>query len=253
MKLYKYREFGEFTDKIIQNSSLYFSSPESFNDPFDCNLQFKNPITKEQIAETIINIHNVSHSKNDNIDRIVATYMDKPEEFANLMQKQLANRIVSDIGVLSLSADPKNILMWSHYASNHEGLVLEFNISQNSPCFINVPDTPPILALPVEYKTRYQLLNYGNAEDIERLLLTKYIDWKYEQEYRVIDIHYQGEKEFKKLDLTGIIFGLKASESDIRNLIHLCKKYGYKHVQYKRAKKIPGNFSLSIENLSNFD
>ncbi|EQM49643.1 hypothetical protein D051_4091 [Vibrio parahaemolyticus VPCR-2010] len=39
-------------------------------------------------------------------------------------------------GYLSLSKTNKNILMWSHYAQNHEGFVLGFDSEQNLVCQI---------------------------------------------------------------------------------------------------------------------
>jgi hypothetical protein len=36
--LYKYRDLGERTYEILRRKSMWFATPESFNDPFDCNL-----------------------------------------------------------------------------------------------------------------------------------------------------------------------------------------------------------------------
>lgn len=36
---------------------------------------------------------------------------------------------LKNVGVLCLSKDSKNILMWSHYAQNHTGFVIEFKIN----------------------------------------------------------------------------------------------------------------------------
>lgn len=53
-KLYKYRslsnESKEYTLDIFRKCELYFSAPNSFNDPFDCKIR---PIVKsrEQLAK----------------------------------------------------------------------------------------------------------------------------------------------------------------------------------------------------------
>ena len=49
--LYKYKNFGEYTDKIIKNASLYLSPIEEFNDPFDSNLAYRQYYTKEEIKK----------------------------------------------------------------------------------------------------------------------------------------------------------------------------------------------------------
>src|SRR5438034_9597490 len=35
-RLYRFRDTGKYTDPIFKNQELFFSSPEGFNDPFDC-------------------------------------------------------------------------------------------------------------------------------------------------------------------------------------------------------------------------
>lgn len=51
-KLYKFREFGKRTDEIIEKSQFYFSTPISFNDPFNCNLTFKNVYSRKEIKDS---------------------------------------------------------------------------------------------------------------------------------------------------------------------------------------------------------
>jgi hypothetical protein len=38
--IYKYRKFGENTDKMVRNNTLYFSNPLNYNDPFDTIINF---------------------------------------------------------------------------------------------------------------------------------------------------------------------------------------------------------------------
>lgn len=58
MKLYKYRNFESsisihdvevpIYELIIKNSSLYFAPISSFNDPFDCQLTFKDTYRRNE-------------------------------------------------------------------------------------------------------------------------------------------------------------------------------------------------------------
>ena len=50
---------------------------------------------------------------------------------------------VDACGILSLCAKNDDILMWSHYASSHRGICLEFKAGDNDPFFA--------YALPVTY------------------------------------------------------------------------------------------------------
>ena len=46
--LYKYYKFDEYTQRIFEKNEIYFSSPESFNDPFDSKIRFIYKCSKTQ-------------------------------------------------------------------------------------------------------------------------------------------------------------------------------------------------------------
>ena len=79
--------------------------------------------------------------------------------------------------------------------------------------------------------------------------LTKYEDWKYEKEYRVIEIGFQGEEAFFKDELKSIIFGLKATKNDMDKIIQLCQENSFSHVKFKKAEAVHGKFQLAIKDL----
>jgi hypothetical protein len=79
-------------------------------------------------------------------------------------------------GLLCFSRNWTNPLLWSHYAANHEGICLGFDLSPGE----DVED--------VSYSDeRPQIENSAasiTAKDGELLLRTKYKDWNYEDELR---------------------------------------------------------------------
>ena len=136
--------------------------------------------------------------------------------------------------------------MWSHYATDHKGLVFEF-IPENKKSNLWFSDK-------LDYKDTYNLLSYATPEDkraeqFTRLILSKYTDWEYEDEYRVVDLQYQGEKKFNKRELKSIIFGAKADEKEISKFIKLCKDNGFTHIEYKKAKLSSGKFALEFKKI----
>ena len=36
--LYKYRDVGEYTEKIFTDKTVWLSKPENLNDPFECSI-----------------------------------------------------------------------------------------------------------------------------------------------------------------------------------------------------------------------
>lgn len=98
-----------------------------------------------------------------------------------------------DHGILSLSQDPQNILMWSHYASNHKGLVVGLN-TQNAMLFEKVSS---LYGMPRQIKKVTYSPNRptgGLVMDANSLQRTHEINWYtknecwgYEQEWRILE------------------------------------------------------------------
>lgn len=244
-KLYKYRNFSDpYMENIIKNSALYFSSVEQFNDPFDCKLSFRQNYSNQEISKALLGVKERNPNKFLRLKDMKEKY-GKNRDFIEL-QNNSTKEILASLGVLSLSKNYNNILMWSHYSESHTGLVLEF-----SPKNINDEDLCFHLGIPVEYSENYNELSYVNnhQEEIPKLLLTKYKDWAYEEEYRYFSLDFQGEKKFEKDELSGIIFGVKASQININKIIKLCKEYDYKHIKFKQAMLVHGSFSLSFKDI----
>ena len=102
-------------------------------------------------------------------------------------------------GIISLSSTYKNILMWSHYADNHSGAVVEFFINENKPLdhFINNVNRglhPTLfdssLFNEVIYSEERPFNVKGNLINLELIkqhyYFTKAKPWVYEDEYRFI-------------------------------------------------------------------
>ena len=171
-KLYKFRNIDERTFEIIKNNEFYFSSPNKFNDPFDCNLFYKNTYSKEEIQEDYLRF--IKRYPSCTISQMEQKFGRNNSEQFFLEHQKMNNKLVEECGILSLSKECNNITMWSHYADNHKGLVFELDVVKDISFF-------RLFGL-VEYKTEYELLSYAknNREELVKLFLTKYTDWEYE-------------------------------------------------------------------------
>ena len=246
-KLYKYRNFNDtHVENIIKNSSLFFSPVKYFNDPFDCKLSYRQKYTKHEILQCFINLKKRNPYQSHKLKDILLRY-GKNENFIK-MQNSITEKMIASVGVLSLSSNYNNILMWSHYSRSHTGLVFEFtpnDMNDEQSCFFH--------PLKVDYAKKYEELSYVNdgKNEIPKLLLTKYKDWAYEEEYRCFGLDFQGEKKFHKNELTSIIFGAKTLQKDINRIIKLCKDHNFLHLNFKQAVLQHGSFSLSFKVINN--
>ncbi|HSU56298.1 MAG TPA: DUF2971 domain-containing protein, partial [Candidatus Dormibacteraeota bacterium] len=88
------------------------------------------------------------------------------------------------IGILSLSATEKNLLMWAHYTSAHEGFLIEFDPSNS---FFQSPNKTPALDFGMITEVTYSKirLSVDLGEPNTAILTTKSDEWAYEGEWRI--------------------------------------------------------------------
>lgn len=91
--------------------------------------------------------------------------------------------------VCSLASDFQSHLLWSHYAGGFDGVAIE----------VDLPDDDPRIR-PVEYRGVFAFCDMDRVQDereaAELILFSKYQEWRYEQEIRILseDDWYQLER-----------------------------------------------------------
>lgn len=151
-------------------------------------------------------------------------------EFENITHdKNESNTSYYDYAIISLSETNNNLLMWSHYADQHKGIVIEFD--EKKPLFESYKD---FTALRFDYELDYEIIDEEennrrlgiNAGKIQRVrynakrpdiqnfdnilehFLVKSEEWIYEKEHRVIlplltsDFIIANEKYLDKISFT---------------------------------------------------
>lgn len=219
-RLYKYESFTEQSLCNLKNRSIYLSSPDNFNDPYDCALY---PVISTPSITDAVKIRDLY------IDRLrdevqVKTVRDKqdadlPEFFVGAIEKamdMLRDTFLKQ-GISCFSDVNNELLMWSHYTGKHTGFCLEFDAKYapfNTAKAVNYRDHMPCV-------DATKLLIEKNYEEVLDLFSTKSISWKYEQEWRIRSstqinkcITYPAEA------LTGIYFGPKTSR-DVMDIVYL--------------------------------
>ncbi|WP_280151731.1 DUF2971 domain-containing protein [Piscinibacter sp. XHJ-5] len=166
--------------RFLSGFRLRFSPPCVFNDPF----------------EALPSISGMQGELGEESDEIA---------MHNHLQAALARSIGGNVGILCLSEDPLNLLMWGHYANAHQGAVVEFDASNEFFSGSRTPlgfhqflrkvdysDARP--ELPLEHFRRHKMgfLNDHGSGWLELLraehpiFSTKSRDWSYEREWRLV-------------------------------------------------------------------
>jgi Protein of unknown function (DUF2971) len=92
----------------------------------------------------------------------------------------LKNQLNKTKGLLCFSSSWSNPVLWGHYADRHMGLALGFDVPDDLPSEAIYADEPTLI--PLDHLTNQPSLD---EQLINRLLRTKFADWKYEQEWRM--------------------------------------------------------------------
>jgi hypothetical protein len=237
--IYKYRNFeGKHLD-ILRKKELWLATPESLNDPFDCQIEyaelFDAAISKLQIS------------------------LEAKQSF-----KSSALEAVSNLRVLSLSRGELNPLLWAHYSDSHKGFCLGFDecqlgISQRTkPQEVEYRDKLPSLMF------SEHLLNSNFKDKSHRIELIKTLDeftykvaftkpkeWEVENEFRIVHIHpTQGNvREFPRLALREVIMGLNIDETNQEIITKILSADEWKHVKLFKIEKGLGSFNLTKEQI----
>lgn len=247
--LYKYGKFDKYTEKLFTHNEIYFSSPDEFNDPFDSKPLHICEGNEQQIENYLFELYRKKYpgrSKEEILADVKREIITKGK--GRIVLKETLEisreRIRKKLGVCCFSEKRDNILMWAHYAKQHTGFCLEFDIDND---FFR----PITRAIKVEYDTilpelnLMQLSNYPSRE-LGIKLLIKADDWEYEQEWRIVETKKgPGIQNFPEDALSGVILGCRISQENKENIFRWCRKRKHQPTLYEAREK-QKEFGLDI-------
>lgn len=173
---------------VLQNLKIRFAQVSALNDPFESlpgvtleHDDWYRAYYQRRIDKELLSLSHLSRQERRAHERsrwkgfghFLNCYTDKKwlSELSETVQR-MGDTVH---GILSLSANCTNILMWSHYSLNHTGFVLGFD-AQHEYFGRSVS--------PVTYSRTRPKINPFEAKHSGELFYTKSLDWEYEQEYR---------------------------------------------------------------------
>ncbi|MCK9401476.1 MAG: DUF2971 domain-containing protein [Bacteroidales bacterium] len=226
--IYKYHKNNQHLLSLLIDGQLWFSHQNELNDPYDCKFalsdKFLISLLKESsdtllkdLQEKIPNLNSINKDRFfDKILPILKSNKWMNEFYSNLFEK-------SGWSVCCFSASPLNEIMWAHYANNHKGVCLEFDLSKTPELYEKLQ--------PVTYEDTFPEID--TTDDLINALLRKRTAWSQEEEWRIIT-NVRGTKPFNKESLTAICFGCYADRLFIENIIKTTKESGYEKIGFKQ-------------------
>ena len=205
----------------------FLSSPEDFNDPFDCLPHFRTPERRSSIPSFLDSLASkIARSVEDFDEPQIRDKLEQnlagidPDELSLIIQKSMI-QTSGRLGVFCLTESIKNVLMWSHYAANHQGIAVGFRFD-----LFQRNGLMPIMK--VTYEPERPAIDVHSPDEhkneIADALAVKADFWKYENEWRCI--RPNSKHEFLRFDPTiidRIVFGAKCTKkvrSEVRNIVN---------------------------------
>ena len=223
--MYKYTSINKFLYEMLIRGELWFSSPFDFNDPYDSNMPVDFALEsykKTQGFKTDEEFNAYNKSMTGNPGRFYLT-------LENLRKT---------VGVCCFSTVQDNLIMWSHYAENHKGVLLKFDVSELQKVFSKIQA--------VAYTNKIKQINYESSPEnlLSKLLTRKSTHWKSEKEVRIV-VKKSGHYSFPKNALKEIRFGLKCDHYQERDVIDIIRKFGYNETFFTKVHTTNYDYKLS--------
>lgn len=245
--LYKYLTFSENTLNLLCMLQAYYADPSQFNDPLDCRPIIVNDLEladlREVYSKLILrkaekqftrSLRKLKFPKektaqrayllaNSEVEQALSDFEYSATEFETKQRSDYLEKCYSGViqdeivntfkkGVLCLSRKFDSPLMWSHYANQHKGLCIEYDMR-------SVKDEH---VQEVIYGGSREILTseinewLDNPENDTRIkqvcLLTKSGEWRYESEWRIFGPIGLGNS---LPPIKSVIFGFKCPDVTI--------------------------------------
>ncbi len=239
----------EYIRNLLIDSDFYLSSCKDFNDPFDttanviksANLRIMRKRFGQIVDKNSANLSKLS--RESKVSEMMKSYADKPDAYKNVLEKN-----TQAAGIFSVTENARDVLMWSHYASQHKGMLLQFEIAKDPESLL--------YALKMHYSLDYPSFDVSlNFEtQFERIMLRKSEHWAYENEWRILRIGGAGTYQpFKHNALTSLILGCRSEPVFRDKVIKILKeREALKHPSIKvyKAEMHPSKYALKYFKLA---
>ena len=172
------------------------------------------------------------------------------------MQEALSKRY----GVVSLTSDPYNRLMWGYYADSHRGFVAEFAHDPATESHgVETVWSPFGPAIRVTYALALPRFKADFSNPFE-VYCTKHEEWAHEHEWRVVESLAAAVPElrdgktfyqfkFNPKDLVRVILGLRVDPKVERRLSEMLDSKEFAHVKKERMKIDPSSGKLASSDI----
>lgn len=260
---------------ILEALEIRFTQPSDANDPFECMLTLEGAdeegivFLREKMNGIAYRQHVIKANSEgqeplprDEFEKRFApvrpALLEKLKSIPdNLRERhtQRGQKLWDDLGILSLTEEPNDLLMWAHYAAEHKGALIEFDPKHE---FFNRPSRTGRVDFGSLWKVIYSNNRpshpIGQAIPPEDLLI-KSEEWKRENEWRVFEYIENCRRKDPTSNcylsaipaecITGVVLGCRMDSGKESEWLKLLDRADLKHIRIRKAKPHLDCFKLN--------
>jgi hypothetical protein len=176
---YKLYALSNNSVSALTEGYIYVPHPDQLNDVFDCNvelIQFDDIEVIRHFLNGVIEAQEIEKLLEKNLKNIQI-----------FVQRHFREILYRKWGVLSLTSDPNNVLMWSYY-NDHKGFCIEFDISNFEFKYFG--------PFPINYQGKIEAISIKEiSTQLATLVQCNIKDeiWSHENEWRLMVVPPEGE------------------------------------------------------------
>ncbi|WP_394201967.1 DUF2971 domain-containing protein [Shewanella waksmanii] len=245
--IYKFRSMNINSLSTLANNTIWFSSKEKLNDPFEGIVKINEPHSQTDKVSKYLEFGKKIVQKKSGLsteqshDVVNSRYLENPNDFLNFVDTCLSNyksdlsAQAESLGVFSTASDipndPRiqvsNMLLWAHYADEFKGFCVKYDLDILKKSLVKLNPDVNFAWTAVNYVNEphtINLLDDVNKSALEyfKSIQCKHEQWSYECEIRFVATK-TGIMSFSPEAIKAVYIGEKMSQDQQALLIGVIK------------------------------
>lgn len=220
----------------MSKAEIYYANPRSFNDPLDCDPTIHVDIDLPDLEKLCSRFIAVADGA-EKAKRAIGVHQYMSTEYGDYKtnknaQKYYIQRLAFEIknrldaemgarGVFSLAERWNCPLMWSHYADEHRGICIEYDMADHDCTYIKPVDYRRPRSIKTSDLVQWKFHKSAEAEEqvFDTYFFAKSPQWRYEREWR--DIHSSNGVMPAPFRISSVYFGLRCDAAVQTSIVKL--------------------------------
>lgn len=255
--LFRFRAWKDHSLKEVGENRIWLTNPRTFNDPYDCFVTADHKKVTLSLLRKLPQVKNIPEEtwqeiwKCDDpvlsLSRHLALRAARPDlryvENARQLNLEVAVQVAErekswdamrdEIKIACFSERWESLPMWAHYADNHRGFCIEYDLSKEpegktAPLF-------PVIYTKAPLDITKDLLDMPNQSGhlAIKAAIFKNNDWSYEHEWRLVFYRFIDPLNIKGYPIRAIYFGTKINDKHKKKLLELSRNGNFEVFQMK--------------------